>query len=51
MARIAVVVSITDFERQTKHPEPLVDFLRRPVFQALGKVIDRPAARDREHDL
>jgi prevent-host-death family protein len=48
---VAVVLSFETYAQQLRQREPLVSFLRRPAFRALGKVLDRPPAADRATDL
>ncbi len=48
---VAVVISFESYSQAVKQREPLVAFLRRPEFRALGKLLDRSPASDRDLDL
>ena len=48
---VAVVLAFDTYAQQLRQREPLVEFLRRPAFRALGKLIDRPPAADRATEL
>jgi prevent-host-death family protein len=48
---VAVVVSFESYVQTLQPKEPLVDLLLRPEFRALGKLVDRPRAADRDVDL
>jgi prevent-host-death family protein len=49
--KVAVVLSFEAFTQGTRQKEPLVHFLRRPAFRALGKLLERAQAADRDTGL
>ena len=49
--KVAVVVAFESYTEAARRREPLVSFLRRPEFRALGRLVERPPAADRNVGL